>query len=1155
MRFIGNIETAMDALKSSKTGAAPSGTPQRNVVTNAPLPNSSFAQSAASYTPMRRSAQVSGNVIYTQPSFFSPLHTPQNWQIPTKRREIYQWLYLLPCQVVTTEFVYRDVMDLWFETDSLLDDPITGGVMLENVECEKILSSRGTFRKPTHASVRKVVDKDAIEFKAWGYWRSLHVSEDHKQIWMDGKTYRKKAKLDANTEYRRRHGVPQGTRRHPAHLETKIIRKGSASEVSTEDYLLFPVSSVGETSIDLASAWMIGNCIADGSINCRADYSRVAFTMRKDEATKTFLEASLSTRFSGKVSSRPHGEGKGWRVNVWTRESAEFFSEYITGKLTQKRFTGKVFDLDRESRLNVLAGYLDGDGSFDKDTNWLVANNYSQDMADQLYALFLSVGIHCSLTRHPLYGDHYETDSKWCYRLIVPASDVPKISPYMRGDKVPKDFIAPKQRELRFFYEEDGVTYLAQPIEYIKKYKYTGLGIDFQIDPERAFVANGYVSSNCRYYYENEPKVASAIDFYSHFAINGFETQCEHHAIKRFFDQLNKKLNLDYWAKLISKEYYMLGDVFPFLEIECQKCHGGGFTDSGKVCRHPGGSFRRLVVLNPDWIDVQTNVMVDDPVITLLPDDELKKIVWRKQPKAIYDRLPVNVRALILGNRPIPLSNECVSHLRHNPYPYGTYGVSLIRRLFKTLAYKDKLMSAQWIIAERMILPVRVVKLGDPERPAGPADIADVQQQLANVVNDPNLTLVTHHAFNYEWIGTSGKVLQLSNEYELIDKEILQGLMINEALLSGMMGSYQSAAIGAEAMIQRMESWRLELARWIENHIYKPVAQMKGFVDEAATKEVGEPVWICPKISWNELNIRDDSQQKQLLNALFDKGLLSGQSLLEKYDLDYDHEIERLRFESATQKLAGMAGAGAAGAMIGGGMGGGGAAGGMEGLFGGGGGAAPGPEMGGAPEMGGGAEMGGAPAAPAAAAGAGIGGTMGKILAKGRRPMGTVPDEADIQPVTVRLTSLEAMMYKEIAAMRLPFTVGVQQQVGPYVADFCIPMLKMDIEVDGAYWHNQPETKAHDEVRDLEMSRAGWTVLRFGESELKERLPEVRKTILAYVHKNWRRAIDAQKRQAQALEARMKKIAGDDEFVEMPPVIEPEVDGGDSDQGTGNPVG
>ena len=1854
MRFMGNIEHAMSVLKSSKA-APPAGTPQRNVVTNVSIPNSSFAQSAVAYTPMRRSGQTAGNTIYTQPSFFSPLHTPQNWQIPSKRREVMQWLALRPMMLTTSDFTMKDVEELSFEAKEAVEDTVTGGIMYE-VDCEPILASSGTYRKPCRMSIRDVVDKDAIEFKAVGYWRTMNVTADHKQIWIDGKTHRKKVKLLANASYRASKGIPVGgdKPRHEA-WDAKVVKKGLASEISMDDYLLYPVPNTGKQSIDKDAAWLVGNCIADGCITPQG----VRFTTGKDESHVQDIIGCLERTFTSKlrsddlpvISSKQHGLGNGWRVSIGTQSSSKFFSEYITGKLTKKKFTVKAFDLDRESRLNILGGYFDGDGCFADQK--LIATNFSMDMSDQIYAMLLSVGIRCALTRHPVAEGSYPTSSEWFYRISIPASDVPMLQPYMKGEKIPSDLVAKPERNLRFFYEEDGVSYLVQPIEYIKQYKYTGQGYDLEIRPEHAYVLNGYVTSNCRYYYENEPKVAAAIDFYSNFAINGFETACEHHAIKKFFDNVNAKLNLDSWTKMMSKEYYLIGDVFPFLEIDCDKCKGSGISREGKLCRHPGGSFRRLVVLNPDWIDVQTNIMVDDPVITMIPDDELKKIVWRKQPKAIYDRLPANIRQLILGNRPIPLSNECVSHLRHNPYPYGTYGVSLLRRLFKTLAYKDKLMSAQWIIAERMILPVRVIKLGDSERPAGPADIADVQAQLANVVNDPNLTLVTHHAFNYDWIGclstdyensfvlcqdgikhfrdlgeedliatwnadngkveyqkfirkvefdynksnswgyayrigngkwsflttpnhrhylddgtvklsedlvvgdkllrqdkwswegsipsrlpylereefkdfsledfckfagyyvaeghvkregnknlsedkkiqcfgmsqnfsstcfedmralckkasptmwetidergsgnnyqfmignadlsrwmakefgdgsydkkfpswmmelpasylriiwdamyagdgtakrnrystasdqlrdqvcnmlvkmgrspridvergttpkgkeyktnriswgdvcinetftltsiekipfegrmwclemqnhnffvkagkqiiltgnTSGKVLQLSNEYELIDKEILQGLMINDALLSGSMGSYQchdsqtraltrngfkhydeitnddeiacfnqdtgkleyhkaisrhehdfdgelvhfktnkidvavtdshrmlfqprgsdewtvakasevgrrskfrqtvewegstdypafitigsktlslddyleiaalyvtegyvrkesrksrstygepmsaciyqtpkgkawdsllaltarapvkiahyesshgdqflihdkiiaahmenefgngsgqkripkwikdlprkylskflsdmvsgdgttffddrststyphrryryftiserlkddvveialkcghtprsrflhkgngiwqvlfsdkdfesettilhsrrhdvitrmpykgkvwcftvptgffvterngkiaiqgnSAAIGAEAMIQRMESWRLELGRWIEDKIYKPIAQMRGFIDETASKEIGEPVWIYPRVQWNELNIRDDSQQKQLINALFDKGLVSGQTLLEKYNMDYDHEIERLRFESASQKLAGMSGAGGAGGMIGGGAGGGAGGGGMEGLFGGGGagGMPPGPEAGGAPP--GGDPLGGAPpggAAPAGVAAASVGGTSGKILSKGRKPMqSSVPDEADAQPVTVRLTSLEAMMHKEISAMRLPFSIGVQQTIGPYVADFCVPALRLDIEVDGAYWHNQPETKAHDNIRDKELSQAGWTVLRFGEADLKERMPDVRKTIVAYVQKNWRRAIEDNKRRTNALEEslRLTKFAGEDS-VEVEAHIAPaEVEeSGNSNQGEGNPVG
>jgi len=688
--------------------------------------------------------------------------------------------------------------------------------------------------------------------------------------------------------------------------------------------------------------------------------------------------------------------------------------------------------------------------------------------------------------------------------------------------------------------------FLYRKIREIKRRSYSGPLYDLEIENSHSYVVNGIACHN------------------SSFPINGFETQCEDSAVKSYFDNLNKKLNLDHWLKMISKEYFMIGDVFPFLEIECSECRGSGVSKKGEPCNHPGGTFRRIVIMNPDSIDVQTNVLADEPVITMLPDEDLKRIVWHKRPKAIYDKLPAYIRQLILGGRPIPLANESVSHLKYNPYPYATYGTSMIRRLFKVLTYKDKLMTAQWIIAERLILPIRIVKLGSEERPAGPADIADVQQQLSQVANDPNLTLVTHHNFDYDWIGASGKVLQLTNEYDLINKEILQGLMINDALLDGSMSGYASAAIGAEALIQRLESWRIELARWMEERIYKPVAQMRGFIDKEKSEEIGEDVWIVPKVTFNDLNIRDDTQQKNLYNQLYDKGIISCQTLLEKYNLDYDHETERIRYETGVGGM-GLPGAGMGGAAGGmGGLGGGmGAPGGADlgGLFGGG--APPGmpPAPGGPGAVPGAPGMPPIPGAPPPTGGPPMAGTMGKVMKRGRGKEEKVPEESQVTPQGVRLTSLEQIMFKMLEGMRLPFPAYPQYPLGPYKADFAIPVLKLDIEVDGEKWHEQPDDMAHDSLRDKTLAAYGWTVVRFGEQELKERQPEVKKTVSGMVYRCWQRAAEGVRTASQSIEGartsleKLIKESGTENFPVVIPAAKDIIDDGDANQGTGNPLG
>ena len=253
-----------------------------------------------------------------------------------------------------------------------------------------------------------------------------------------------------------------------------------------------------------------------------------------------------------------------------------------------------------------------------------------------------------------------------------------------------------------------------------------------------------------RFFYENEPKVASAIDFYSFFPMNDFEHECKDRNVKQYFDKLKKRLNLSKWLRLISHEVHLLGDCFPFVEVSCPSCGGGGRIGD-EVCEHEGGTVRRIVILNPDYVEVYTSPINPDPIIALRPDEELINMVQRKTPG--YERLTPEVIKLISSGQPIRLDNRSVDHLKYGEGGYTKYGIGMVRRLFPILSYKTKLMVAQWIVAERLIVPIKIVKVGSDERPAGPADIAAVQQQLAQTANDPNLTIVTHHAFELDWQG------------------------------------------------------------------------------------------------------------------------------------------------------------------------------------------------------------------------------------------------------------------------------------------------------------------------------------------------------------------------------------------------------------------
>lgn len=468
-----------------------------------------------------------------------------------------------------------------------------------------------------------------------------------------------------------------------------------------------------------------------------------------------------------------------------------------------------------------------------------------------------------------------------------------------------------------------------------------------------------------QWWFDNEPKVAAAIEFYSDFPVSGFKLECANGYVKDYFEELVKKLNFRKWLPLISQEYHLRGDSFILASIDCEHCKGLNVDDKGNECTHDGATWGSITVLNPDTVESTGYFLDKEPRYYIQPDDAMVKVVSERKPKEIFDDIPEFIRKQIMSKQPIWLESFAIHHLKRGSSPWQPYGTSMVRRLFPTLAYKDKLRQAQWLVAERHIIPIKIVKIGSDERPASDEDIAAVQEELTAVANDPLLTLVTHHNFNFEYYGAAGKVLQLTNEYDIINQEIIDGFMLNKAILNGEGPSYSNAQVGLLVMAQKLEKFRGELSHWIEEKIFKPVAEWNGFTVEGKR---GQEEVIYPTIKWDDLKLRDNTSKLQTMQAINQAGSLSTQTLLEELDVDYDQEVERLRFEQSANMIstpdANITGGGMGGGYGGGGAGGGG---GMPDLGGMGGDAAGGatPEMGGEAGMGG--DMGGMapPAGPA----------------------------------------------------------------------------------------------------------------------------------------------------------------------------------------------
>lgn len=407
----------------------------------------------------------------------------------------------------------------------------------------------------------------------------------------------------------------------------------------------------------------------------------------------------------------------------------------------------------------------------------------------------------------------------------------------------------------------------------------------------------------CRHFYRTEPIIATSLDLHTEFPISDFNNVCSDDYIKRFFDYMAfDKINIIDLLLNIGLEYWKIGDVFPFGQIN-----------------ESSGMWERFVVLNPDFINIQASIFAEEPIIELIPDSQLITIVNGGQSGEygdIYNQLPENVVNQIKNNRNIRLDNRLVSHIAHKAAQYETWGTPIMMRCFKTLIYKDKLRGAQDAIANRHIMPLRVAKIGAPGEPMPTQeDIDSFRDILQQADDDPNFFLVYHYGLQFDYVGSSGKILPLNQEFDFIQKELMNALGINQAMLNGEGPTYANAQVGFDTLAHRYMSYRLRLENWIRHKVYKPISEIQGFYKpltgeihpkymtakqrqiSAARKDLE---LVIPTINWKQQDLTGNQSVMNFIQQLQQKGLVSMSTILPMINLDPDVEKKNLELERGT---------------------------------------------------------------------------------------------------------------------------------------------------------------------------------------------------------------------------------------------------------------
>ena len=438
-----------------------------------------------------------------------------------------------------------------------------------------------------------------------------------------------------------------------------------------------------------------------------------------------------------------------------------------------------------------------------------------------------------------------------------------------------------------------------------------------------------------RHFYNSDPIVGQAIDLHTELPLSkirlgvpkprtcpkGFKSPEDYAAyILSFFTKMCKRIKL--FHRLITSVHHLWldGTVFIFAEdsevqVPAEVGHDkqvetrSTLTEDGEARedheevwvtkdnredeefayyqKHYQG-WQRIIIFPIDQVKVTTFSYTDKMRIELIPADRDKELVEQAKQgdpvaEEMTNEIPAEVRDHIENGRLIPLGTDpdegsFVYALCGRKGAGEELGQSILDRCLRILYYKEKLRQAQTQIADRAMTPRRIVWAED----ISDSDAEDLREQVDLALVDPDYSIVTNYEVHWEEMSSKDRLLDLSTEYEILDKQLLTGLGVTESLMSGE-SLYSGDRLKLEVINTRYLYLRDVLQEYVEENLFKPVARRKGFIE---MDEWGEESVIFPSLSFTRLPLRDSQDTFDALLNLYQKGSLSIDVILELFNID-----------------------------------------------------------------------------------------------------------------------------------------------------------------------------------------------------------------------------------------------------------------------------
>ncbi len=393
----------------------------------------------------------------------------------------------------------------------------------------------------------------------------------------------------------------------------------------------------------------------------------------------------------------------------------------------------------------------------------------------------------------------------------------------------------------------------------------------------------GTINAWCRAFFALNPYVHNAISLHAAYPISKMTIRCKDKKTEELFSAMAEEMDLMNMCIQIAQEYWTMGECIVRAELDAS-----------------GRKWKSLNILNPDYVNIRSQVVGGEPVMSLRPDENLKRIVSSNRPGDLAQRQQLDPRVVehVRRGEDIPLDNFSTSHLARRISPYEIRGTSIIVGAFRALMMYDKIRECKFAQTENMINPLTLIKIGGAEHKPTPDDISVWRDAFEAAQADKDFKLFTHNEVTVERIGAGAGIYDTTNDVQALIKEIYTALFTPLIITDGTDTSYSSGSLSLDILKQRYLTFRNTITAWLRRKIFAPIAMLNDCYDYS--KGDGNKYLIVPDIEWNHLNLFDTDSY---INALIQLTDVQGprvprHSLYHSLGMDYEEVKAKMREEA-----------------------------------------------------------------------------------------------------------------------------------------------------------------------------------------------------------------------------------------------------------------